>query len=296
MIYVIAGQTATGKSETAIKLAQVMNAEIISADSVAVYRKLDIGSAKPSQIERANIPHHMIDVLDLDEPFNVAVFQEEARRLIKEIKGREKNVIVVGGTGLYIKALLYDYRFEKEPDMETERDESTETLYSLLRNQDPLTAETIHPNNRKRIIRALNSFEYHNKTRNELNQKQKDTQIIDAKIFFLYGDRNKVYRRINERVERMFEMGLETEVCDLYREDRNIFKYNSMNSIGYREFESYFNKEIDREQLIALIQRNTRRFAKRQMTWFKNQQPAIWINIDEESAFDAIVKEIKLPV
>lgn len=296
MIYVIAGQTATGKSETAIKLAQVMNAEIISADSVAVYRKLDIGSAKPSQIERANIPHHMIDVLDLDEPFNVAVFQEEARRLIKEIKGREKNVIVVGGTGLYIKALLYDYRFEKEPDMETERDESTETLYSLLRNQDPLTAETIHPNNRKRIIRALNSFEYHNKTRNELNQKQKDTQIIDAKIFFLYGDRNKVYRRINERVERMFEMGLETEVCDLYREDPNIFKYNSMNSIGYREFESYFNKEIDREQLIALIQRNTRRFAKRQMTWFKNQQPAIWINIDEESAFDAIVKEIKLPV
>lgn len=296
MIYVIAGQTATGKSETAIKLAQVMNAEIISADSVAVYRKLDIGSAKPSQIERANIPHHMIDVLDLDEPFNVAIFQEEARRLIKEIKSREKNVIVVGGTGLYIKALLYDYRFEKEPDMEIERDESTETLYSLLRNQDPLTAETIHPNNRKRIIRALNSFEYHNKTRNELNQKQKDTQIIDAKIFFLYGDRNKVYRRINERVERMFEMGLETEVCDLYREDPNIFKYNSMNSIGYREFESYFNKEIDREQLIALIQRNTRRFAKRQMTWFKNQQPAIWINIDEESAFDAIVKEIKLPV
>ena len=296
MIYVIAGQTATGKSETAIKLAQVMNAEIISADSVAAYRKLDIGSAKPSQIERANIPHHMIDVLDLDEPFNVAIFQEEARRLIKEIKSREKNVIVVGGTGLYIKALLYDYRFEKEPDMETERDESTETLYSLLRNQDPLTAETIHPNNRKRIIRALNSFEYHNKTRNELNQKQKDTQIIDAKIFFLYGDRNKVYRRINERVERMFEMGLETEVCDLYREDPNIFKYNSMNSIGYREFESYFNKEIDREQLIALIQRNTRRFAKRQMTWFKNQQPAIWINIDEESAFDAIVKEIKLPV
>lgn len=296
MIYVIAGQTATGKSETAIKLAQVMNAEIISADSVAVYRKLDIGSAKPSQIERADIPHHMIDVLDLDEPFNVAIFQEEARRLIKEIKSREKNVIVVGGTGLYIKALLYDYRFEKEPDMEIERDESTETLYSLLRNQDPLTAETIHPNNRKRIIRALNSFEYHNKTRNELNQKQKDTQIIDAKIFFLYGDRNKVYRRINERVERMFEMGLETEVCDLYREDPNIFKYNSMNSIGYREFESYFNKEIDREQLIALIQRNTRRFAKRQMTWFKNQQPAIWINIDEERAFDAIVKEIKLPV
>src|SRR5690554_1644364 len=296
MIYVIAGQTATGKSETAIKLAQVMNAEIISADSVAVYRKLDIGSAKPSQIERANIPHHMIDVLDLDEPFNVAIFQEEARRLIKEIKSREKNVIVVGGTGLYIKALLYDYRFEKEPDMEIERDESTETLYSLLRNQDPLTAETIHPNNRKRIIRALNSFEYHNKTRNELNQKQKDTQIIDAKIFFLYGDRNKVYKRINERVERMFKMGLETEVCDLYREDPNIFKYNSMNSIGYREFESYFNKEIDREQLIALIQRNTRRFAKRQMTWFKNQQPAIWINIDEESAFDVIVKEIKLPV
>ncbi|HLV49643.1 MAG TPA: tRNA (adenosine(37)-N6)-dimethylallyltransferase MiaA [Erysipelothrix sp.] len=296
MIYVIAGQTATGKSETAIKLAQVMNAEIISADSVAVYRKLDIGSAKPSQIERANIPHHMIDVLDLDEPFNVAIFQEEARRLIKEIKSREKNVIVVGGTGLYIKALLYDYRFEKEPDMEIERDESTETLYSLLRNQDPLTAETIHPNNRKRIIRALNSFEYHNKTRNELNQKQKDTQIIDAKVFFLHGDRNKVYKRINERVERMFEMGLETEVCDLYREDRNIFEYNSMNSIGYREFESYFNKEIDREQLIALIQRNTRRFAKRQMTWFKNQQPAIWINIDEESAFDVIVKEIKLPV
>ena len=296
MIYVIAGQTATGKSETAIKLAQLIDAEIISADSVAVYRKLDIGSAKPSQIEQANIPHHMIDVFDLDDPFNVAVFQKEARRLIKEIKSREKNVIVVGGTGLYIKALLYDYRFEDEPNMEIERSESTETLYSLLIKQDPKTAETIHPNNRKRIIRAINSFEYHKKSRNELNQKQKDTQIIEAKVFFLYGDRNEVYRRINERVERMFETGLETEVRDLYRQDPNIFKYNSMNSIGYREFESYFNKEIDRETLIALIQRNTRRFAKRQMTWFKNQQPALWINIDEENAFEAIVKEIKQPV
>lgn len=296
MIYVIAGQTATGKSTIAIQLAKKINAEIISADSVAVYRKLDIGSAKPSIEEQAGIPHHMIDVFDIDEPFNVAIFQKEARKLIKEIKSREKNVIIVGGTGLYIKALLYDYRFKDEPEMDTDREESTDVLYQLLQKQDPKAAEMIHPNNRKRIIRSLNSFEFHNKTKSELNQKQKDTQIIDAKVFFLYGDRALVYRRINERVERMFEKGLETEVYNLYRQDKHVFEYNSMNSIGYREFKAYFDKEIDRDALIAEIQRNTRRFAKRQMTWFKNQQPAIWINIDEENAFDTIVNEINQPV
>lgn len=292
-VLVIAGLTATGKSEAAIKIAQKWNAEIISADSVAVYKGLDIGSAKANKEEQALIPHHLIDVLEYNEVYNVARFQKEARRLIEEIQQRGKNVIIVGGTGLYIKALLYDYKFTEETQTVYERDELTEDLYRELVEKDEATSKTLHPNNRKRIIRALESYDKNDKKRSEITNNNKDQQIIPAHIYFLKGDREKIYERINNRVERMFELGLEKEVLDFYKKDSNIFSYPSFQSIGYREFEDYINNKIDKTTLISLIQRNTRRFAKRQITWFKHQQPSIWIDILNEDTVNIITKALE---
>ena len=291
MIYVISGLTASGKSNAAIKLAQEINAEIISADSVAVYKQLNIGSAKPTEYEQSLVRHHLINILDYKVPYSVADFQKQARAKIEEIVNRGKNVIVVGGTGLYIKALLYDYRFEKENNKNYERFESNEVLYKELMSKDPIEAEKIHPNNRKRVIRALASYDYHGLTRSELTKNQQDKQIIDAKVYFLYADRSYIYERINQRVLEMFESGLEEEVLELYKKDKKLFTYNSLQSIGYREFERYFNEEISKSKLISDIQRNTRRFAKRQMTWFKHQQPSTWIDIENQNPVEVILKD-----
>lgn len=292
-VIVIAGLTATGKTSTAVKLAKAIDAEIISADSVAVYKGLDIGSAKPSLEEQGGIKHHFIDIQNYKDTYNVALFQEAARKLIKEIHAKDKHVIIAGGTGLYIKALLYDYRFEDESKEAYSREESTEVLYKELQNKDKETADSIHPNNRKRILRALESFELHQKPRNEITHNNKDTQIIDADVFFLQGDRQKIYERINKRVHTMFELGLEKEVKGFYEKDPDIFKYPSFQSIGYREFEDYLNNNIDKDTLIRLIQRNTRRFAKRQITWFKHQQPSVWIDIFNEDPIQVILENIK---
>lgn len=291
MIYVISGLTASGKSNAAIKLAQEIDAEIISADSVAVYKQLNIGSAKPTEYEQSLVRHHLINILDYKDPYSVADFQEQARDKIVEITNRGKQVIVVGGTGLYIKALLYDYRFEKENNQNYERFESNEVLYKELMSKDPIEAEKIHPNNRKRVIRALASYDYHGLTRSELTKNRQDKQIINAKVYFLYADREHIYERINQRVLEMFESGLEEEVIELYKQDRELFNYNSLQSIGYREFERYFSEEIGKSELISDIQRNTRRFAKRQMTWFKHQQPSTWIDIENENPVEVILKD-----
>lgn len=292
-VIVIAGLTATGKSKTAITLAKQLNAEIISADSVAVYKGMDIGSAKVSKEERDTIKHHLVDIRDYKEEYNVALFQKEGRKIIEEIHSRNKNVIVVGGTGLYIKALLYDYQFKQEEKSEYTRHEDTQSLYEELGHKDPIAVKTIHPNNRKRIIRALESFDKHQQTRDALNQNNKDTQVIPADIFFLQGDRTKIYQRIDSRVLQMFDEGLEKEVQNFYDRDSHIFEYNSFQSIGYREFEAYLKKEIDRDTLISLIQRNTRRFAKRQITWFKHQQPSSWIDIFNQNPVEEIQKVLE---
>lgn len=293
-VCVIAGLTATGKSKAAIELAQKWDAEIISADSVAVYKGLNIGSAKATAEEQALVPHHMIDILDYTESYNVARFQEEGRALIKAIHNKGKNVIIVGGTGLYIKALLYDYKFQKENKNEYIRTEETEVLYKELIEKDPALEATIHPNNRKRIIRALESFEQQKKTRSDITENNKDKQIIPAEIFFLQGDREKIYERINKRVDIMFDMGLEKEVKDFYLNDPEMFKNTSFQSIGYREFESYLNQEIDEETLKELIKRNTRRFAKRQITWFRHQQPSTWIDIFNDDVVSTIYDKMDI--
>lgn len=294
-VLVIAGLTASGKSSLAIKLAKKFNGEIISADSVAVYHELNIGSAKLPLEEREGIKHHLIDIRSIDEPYNVASFQKDARQVIDDIHHRGKLPIVVGGTGLYINALIQDYRFELEA-LETcpEDSRDTATLYEALVTADKEASKVIHPNNRKRILRALESVNYHQKTRQTLNQNLKDVSVYDAKVFFLQGDRTKIYQRIEKRVDVMFESGLVKEVKDLYMHNQAVFDLQSMQSIGYREFAPYFAKDIDLEEVERLIKRNTRRFAKRQLTWFKHQTESDWIDIfvpDYETALiDATTK------
>lgn len=275
-VIVIAGLTASGKSSLGINLAKRLNGEIISADSVAVYRNLDIGSAKPSLKEQDGVVHHMIDILDIDEAFNVALFQEKARALISDIHSRGKMPIVVGGTGLYINALLYDYRFEEETEPIEELEGSNEELYQQLLMQDPETAKSIHPNNRKRVVRALQRVE------EPEVQFDRNQALYDGLVFFLQGDREKMYDRINRRVDIMVKNGLLDEVSKLYQEDPQFFEYQSTQSIGYREFKPYFTDEMTLNEVIELIKRNTRRFAKRQITWFKHQTKCIHMDIFSE--------------
>ncbi len=289
-VCVIAGLTATGKSKAAINLAKHWNAEIISADSVAVYKHLDIGSAKVLHPQQEGITHHLSDICELDVLYNVAQFQKDARNLIAEIQARGKNVIVVGGTGLYIKALLYDYRFNEESFNRVEREEDTPLLYSELLIKDKESALSIHPNNRKRIIRALASFDYHQNTRSNLNENNKDEQIIAGTVFFLQGDRELIYKRINDRVDEMIASGLVEEVTSLYEKDQHLFDKQALKSIGYQEFADYFLGNNDLATTIALIKRNTRRFAKRQITWFKHQQESIWIDIFNEDVDEILLK------
>ncbi|AMC92451.1 tRNA dimethylallyltransferase [Erysipelothrix larvae] len=289
-VYVIAGITASGKSNTAIQLAKKYNAEIISADSVAVYKEFNIGSAKPTLKEQQGIKHHLIDIRSYSESYDVAQFQKEARACIKEIQDRGKQVIVVGGTGLYLKALLFDYRFNDEPEIEIQVDEeSDEALYQKLVTYDPHAAQKLHPNNRKRVVRALSAYVRTQKTQQERTDNQKDIQVIDADIYFLTGPREVMYERMDQRVEHMFESGLKEEVLALYQNDTEFFMHQSAQAIGYREFKEYFLGNQDLDQTKALIKRDTRRFAKRQWTWFRHQMDINTIDITEANPFEEIV-------
>lgn len=287
-IVVIAGVTASGKSALGVKLAHKFNGEIISADSVAIYKGLDIGSAKPSLEEQDGIPHHMIDILEVDQSYSVAQFQKDARALIDDICARGKLPIIVGGTGLYINALIYNYQFDDEVKETKEYSENNDELYQLLKDKDSKSAQHIHPNNRKRVIRALE------RVANPSEEFDRNESLYDATVVFLAGDRQRIYDRINDRVERMVHSGLVDEVSQLLDLHPNLFEYQSTNSIGYREFEAYFKEGQSLEDTIALIQRNTRRFAKRQITWFTHQTKSEVIDIfDGDDVVEKVSKLIK---
>lgn len=292
-IVVIAGVTASGKTKMGVALAHRFNGEIISADSVAVYRELNIGSAKPSVEEREGIIHHLIDVTSIVEPYHVAQFQKDARAAIAAIHAKGKLPIIVGGTGLYINALVNDYRFETEvtTTMETFDDFDDHTLHQMLQDRDSEAAQTIHPNNRKRVVRTLNMLQ-DGKTKTGIHENQKDVALFDACIFFLQTDRDVLYERINKRVDMMIDQGLEAEVADLLSHHQKLFELQALQAIGYREFEPFFNHEISAEERDELIKRNTRRFAKRQITWFKHQTPSQWIDIQSENAFETVSQRV----
>lgn len=286
---VIAGPTAVGKTELSIRLAKELNGAIISADSMQVYKGMDIGSAKVRKEEMQGIEHYLIDELDPKEEFHVVRFQQMAKKAMDEIYDKGKLPIIAGGTGFYIQALLKDIDFTetgKETDIrskyhEISEKEGAEKLYGLLKQKDPKAAEYIHPNNVKRVIRALEFFDETGECISEHNtQQSQKTSPYTYAYFVLNDDRAVLYDRINRRVDKMLDDGLLEEVTRLkemgLKEDDI-----SMKGIGYREFFPYFRGEISLEEVIEAVKADSRHFAKRQITWFKREKDAIWFDRNE---------------
>ena len=261
-VIIVLGPTAVGKTKIGIELAKRLNTEIISGDSVQVYKGLDIGSAKVTNEEASGIKHHLIDILEPTETYSVCDFQKAARLLMDKLEVP----LIVGGTGLYINAAISNYEFDapkRDFSFEEEYNNYTnEEVYQMLVEKDPTTANTLHPNNRKRVLRAL----YAASVNEPLSTKNNKSQLLyEPYIIYLNLDRNLLYERINQRVIQMIDEGLEKEVTDLYN------KGITPHAIGYQEWLPYFNKENTLEEVISEIQKNSRHLAKRQMTWFRNQ-------------------------
>lgn len=279
-IIVIVGPTGVGKTSLSIELAKKLNGEIISGDSMQVYRNMDIGTAKIREDEKEGIPHYLLDVQAYDEPFNVKTFQEQCRRAIEAIRQNGHVPIICGGTGLYLKATLYDYEFEGE-QLDEQYDaylktKSNEQLYALLRQIDPGSCGTIHPNNRKRVIRALH-IAHSGATKSEREAVQKHEPLYDVFWIGLNTDRKKLNEQIDKRVDQMFEEGLTKEVERLFS-DPQTWEYTSFQGIGYKEFKNYFLKIWSEEEVREKIKVHTRQYAKRQLTWFNHQMPVQWFD------------------
>ena len=285
-LIILTGPTAVGKTKASIGLAKAVDGEIISADSMQVYRHMDIGSAKIKPEEMEGIPHHLIDVLEPDDEFHVVKFQQLAKKAMREIWERGHITIVTGESGFYIQALLYDIDFdenEKEDACRKEleayaREHGAEALHEKLALVDPASAEMIHPNNIKRVIRALEFYEQTGKRISEHNETQRQRESPYAFAYFvLTDDRAHLYERINRRVDQMIEEGLVNEVQAL--KDKGYTKQLvSMQGLGYKEILDYLDGNCTLEEAIYTIKRDTRHFAKRQLTWFKRERDVIWIN------------------
>lgn len=288
-LIILTGPTASGKTALSVALARRIGGEIISADSMQVYRHMDVGSAKVTREEMDGIPHHLIDVLEPEEAFNVTRFQEMAKSAMEEIRKNGHIPIVAGGTGFYIQALLYDIDFtENDSDMEyrheleqTAAEQGPGVLHKMLRNVDEPSANAIHENNVKRVIRAL---EFYKKTgfrisdHNEAERKKESP--YNFAYYVLNMDRDRLYGRIDKRVDRMLEDGLEDEVKRLKAMGctRDMV---SMQGLGYKEILDYLNGDQSLEEAVYIIKRDTRHFAKRQLTWFKRERDVSWINQEE---------------
>ena len=286
-ITVICGPTASGKTYVSIELAKRLNAEIISADSMQIYKELNIGTAKPTEEEMSGIKHHMIDIISIkSKGFSVAEYVKSAGECVRDIIRRNKNVIICGGTGLYIDHFIKNTRFtEYENDIEYRKELeklSNEELYKMLVETDIKSSEIIHPNNKKRVIRALEVYKITGKTKSELDElaNLKESKYDFIKIGLNYTDRNALYEKINSRVDLMIENGLIEEARDLYEKggEDNIRR---IGAIGYVELFDYFNNLCGLGEAAGKIKQHTRNYAKRQLTWFKKDQSTIWIDIDE---------------
>lgn len=285
-LIVLTGPTAAGKTEISIGLARLFDGSVISADSMQVYRHMDIGSAKIKKEEMQEIPHYLIDEFEPGEEFHVVRFQEYAKKYVQEIYDRGRIPIIVGGTGFYIQALLYDIDFTKEQeDIEYRKalekiaeEQGSIILHEMLREADPKAAEQIHENNVRRMIRALEFYHLSGQKISEHNEaeRQKESPYNFA-YFVLNDDRERLYDRINERVDRMLKDGLVEEVQNLRRIGCNR-QMVSMQGLGYKEILSYLEGEYSLEEAIYRIKRDTRHFAKRQLTWFRRERDVIWVD------------------
>ena len=279
-VIVIVGPTAVGKTKTGIELAKRLNGEIISGDSVQVYRGMDIGSAKVTEEEMEGVPHHMLDLVNPDDEMSVARFQTLAREAIADIADRGKLPIIVGGTGLYIRAILYDYQFTAQAENKALRqeleqfaaDHGAAALHERLRQLDPNRAEEIHPNNVQRVVRAIEVA-----TSGQTQTSGSEPSLYDSLLFVLHmDDRERLYDRINERVDLMVAQGLVEEVRELV--DAGFADTKAMQAIGYKEIVPVLSG-APLEPAVEQLKRNTRRFAKRQLTWFRHQFDGVWVEM-----------------
>ena len=284
----IVGPTCVGKTKLSVELAKKLNGEIINADSTQVYKELDIATAKIKEEEKEGIPHHLFDIKEITDNYTVYDYQKDCRNEIDEIIKKGKTPILVGGTGLYIKAALYDYKFEEENNnYDDYKDYSNEELYNKLKEIDKNT--NIHPNNRKRIVRALN---YYNNTKNILsNKEQTDKLLYDTVFIGLTTNRDNLYNRINKRVDVMLQNGLIEEAKKIYK--KNIRTKAVLTPIGYKELFEYFDGNKTLEESIELIKQRSRRYAKRQYTWFNNKMNINWFDVDFDSFNNTINKVLE---
>ncbi|MHC1682851.1 MAG: tRNA (adenosine(37)-N6)-dimethylallyltransferase MiaA [Clostridiaceae bacterium] len=304
-LMIIAGPTAVGKTNISIKCAKMLNGEIISADSMQIYKYMDIGSAKITEDEMEGISHHLIDFVEPEDPYSVAQFKDDAEKSIDIISSKNKLPMIVGGTGLYINSLIYNYDFANSDKDEKYREElnnladekGKEYVHEMLKDVDYSSYERLSPNDLKRIIRALEIYKLTGKNISEYYENQQPFEIpYDLKYYVLTMNREALYDRINKRVDIMLERGLIEEVTSL-KEKGYSADLQSMKGIGYKEILQYLDKEISLEEAISKIKQGSRNYAKRQLTWFRKDPRAIWIDKDnfsnEEEIVDFIYKDMK---
>ena len=276
MIIVITGPTCMGKSETALEVAKAFNAEIVNGDAFQIYKEMNIGVAKPPVEYFDIVPHHLFSFVEVNCEYSIADYQKDLRKTVDEILSRGKNVVIVGGSGLYIRSALYDYEFAEQPKADMSKYDSlnNEELHEELEKIDPKQAETIHMNNRKRVLRAIEIYLTQGKTKTEVIEAQEHKLVYDAKFFVRNMDREVLYALIDKRVDKMIEQGLFNEVRDIFVRYGKGCK--ALQAIGYKELIPVAEGKYSLEEGIELVKKNSRNYAKRQVTFIKHQFPVIF--------------------
>ncbi|WP_443028962.1 tRNA (adenosine(37)-N6)-dimethylallyltransferase MiaA [Sporosarcina sp. G11-34] len=295
-VLAIVGPTASGKTALSVELAKKIGGEVINGDALQVYKGLDIGTAKITSEEMDGIPHHMFDIKEPTDSFSVAEYQTEVRRWIKDIQQRGKIPIIVGGSGLYVQAVLYDFRFTEEASDPEVRDrlekelleKGPDPMYEQLLQKDPVAAEKIHPNNHRRLIRALEIIEITGETKGSHEKDVGKSALYSHQIIGLQVERELLYERIGQRVDLMMEQGLLEEAKGLWEE--GIRGVQSVQAIGYKELYQYIEGVLSVDEAVELIKKNTRNYAKRQMTYFRNKLDITWF--DAQLGAEVITKSI----
>ena len=287
-VIVITGPTAVGKTKLSIEIAKRLQTDIINGDAYQIYQKMNIGTAKPTDDEKQGVIHHYMDFLDSSKTYSIAEFQKGVRECIDDLTSKNKVPLIVGGSGLYIDSVIKNYQFleEKRSNEQSKYDSLTnEELHQVLANLDPDKASEIHPNNRKRVLRAI---ELISSNVDNTSRSKKNELVYDALIIFLNDNRESLYDRINKRVDKMLADGLIEEVKNI---GINNYSMTSKVAIGYKEVIQYLNNEIDYNEMVELIKKNSRHYAKRQFTWFKNQDNCQVVNINLED-FNKTIDEV----
>lgn len=288
IVIVITGPTAVGKTKLSIEIAKRLQTDIINGDAYQIYQKMNIGTAKPTDDEKQGVTHHYMDFLDSSKTYSIAEFQKGVRECIDDLTSKNKVPLIVGGSGLYIDSVIKNYQFleEKRSNEQSKYDSLTnEELHQVLANLDPDKASEIHPNNRKRVLRAI---ELISSNVDNTSRSKKNELVYDALIIFLNDNRESLYDRINKRVDKMLADGLIEEVKNI---GINNYSMTSKVAIGYKEVIQYLNNEIDYNEMVELIKKNSRHYAKRQFTWFKNQDNCQVVNINLED-FNKTIDEV----